>query len=110
MVFPSALGPDDLKPEDFEWSRGLCNAMITAALEMVESEDGSDEPTKDVYASVRSLALDVRTDDFLGAERWLLTMFLLSARTVGVLKSLAQYQGVSPETAWQMIVSATPSS
>lgn len=94
-------GAQALTAEDRQWARDLANSMITTALAMVEAEDVS--ATEALYAAVRSAALDMQTDDGLGAERWLLTMWFLAARSAGLLGRIAVLEDVPAKAAWQAV-------
>ncbi len=95
-------GAEALTADDQQWARDLANSMITAALAMVDTEDLSAPDA--LFAAVRSAALDVRTSDGLAAERWMLTMWFLAARSAGLLGRIAEHEDVPAEAAWQAIV------
>ena len=98
-------GPDALTDADRQWARDLADAMVTAALAMVLADDVSE--TEALYVAVRSAALDVRTYDRLGAERWLLAMFYLASRSAGLLGRIAMHEEVTAEATWQSLVLQT---
>lgn len=95
-------GPEALTDEDRRWARDLADSMITTALAMVQADDVSE--TEALYAAVRAAALDVRTSDWLGAERWFLAMWYLAARSAGLLGRIAVLEDVPAESAWQAVV------
>ncbi|MFN0030370.1 MAG: hypothetical protein ACKV2O_24715 [Acidimicrobiales bacterium] len=88
----------ELSAEDIAWARELAAAMITTALEVAGNDDQQAEP---LYAAARSHALSVRTDDSLGAERWLATMFFISAHAVSVLRDLSAVDGRPAGDLWR---------
>lgn len=95
-------GAEALTADDQQWARDLANSMVTAALAMIEAEDMAE--TDAIFAAVRSAALDVRTDDGLSAERWMLAMWFLAARSAGLLSRIAAHEDVPAEAAWQAMV------
>ena len=88
----------ELSSGDIAWARELAASMITTALAVASSDDATAEP---VYAAARSQALSVRTDDGLGADRWLAAMFFISAHTAGMLRRLARHEGAPATDLWQ---------
>lgn len=99
----TALPPpsDTLTAEDIAWARELAATMITAALAVASSDDAEAEP---IYAAARSQALSVRTDDGMGADRWLASMFFISAHAAGMLRQLGQHESAEPAAIWRNIL------
>ena len=95
----------ELSAADVAWARELTAMIVTSSLEMA----GSDDSALDVYTAVRSAALGVRTDDMMGPDRWLTTMFLLGGVTAGLLGELAALTGKSSAEIWQSRVGAVAS-
>lgn len=75
--------------------------MVTTALAVSCTEDDEAEP---IYAAARSHALSVRTDDGLGADRWLAAMFFISAHAAGLLRQLARHEHTAPPELWQRLL------
>lgn len=94
--------PNMLDVDDRAWSKALCDAMITSALASYLSGGGSE--MRDLHAAVRAQALDVNTDDGLGAERWLLAMHHLAARSAGLIAELGRRMGRDPQDLWSEIL------
>lgn len=90
-----------LEAEDIAWARELAASMVTTALAVACSDDEEAEP---VYAAARSHALSVRTDDGLGADRWLAAMFFVSAHAAGLLRHLARHEQTNPAELWQQLL------
>ncbi len=105
MGTPDVPGPKALTEADRQWVRDLADALVTVALAMVVADDVSE--TEALYAAVRTAALEVRTDDHLAAERWLLAMFSLASRSAGLLGRLAMHEDLAVEATWQSVVLET---
>ncbi|MCC6435047.1 MAG: hypothetical protein IT196_08470 [Acidimicrobiales bacterium] len=90
-----------LDNDDIAWARELAATMITAALAVANSDDAEAEP---VYAAARSQALSVRTDDGMGADRWLAAMFFISAHAAGLLRQLGRHDNIEPAAVWQNVL------
>ncbi len=88
----------ELEAGDIAWARELAASMITTALVVANSDDEEAEP---VYAAARSQALSVRTDDGMGADRWLAAMFFISAHAAGMLRRIGQHEHHEPAAVWQ---------
>ena len=99
MTSPPPTG--SLSADDIAWARELAASMITTALAVASSDDTEAEP---VYTAARSQALSVRTDDGLGADRWLAAMFFVSAHAAGMLRQLSQHEQCNPTELWQQIL------
>lgn len=90
-----------LRAEDLAWARGLAASMVTTALAVASSDDDEVEP---IYAAARRHALSVRTEDGLGADRWLAAMFFVSAHAAGLLRQLARHEHTTPPELWQRLL------
>lgn len=89
---------------DYKWANELADAMVTSTLAMSANNDRDE--VRPLYEAVRALAFEVRTDDGLGQERWLLAMYYLAARSAGLLERVATLEAVDPSALWQAIASA----
>ncbi len=90
-----------LNSGDIAWARDLAAAMITTALAVATHDNTEAEP---IYGAARSQALSVRTDDGLGAERWLAAMFFISAHAASMLRQLARHESATPPELWQNLL------
>jgi len=97
----STAGPADLDPADLAWAMELAASLVTTALAVSTSDDEQAEP---IYAAARSQALSVRTDDGLGADRWLAAMFFVGAHAAALLRRLGRHEGLDPDELWQSLL------
>lgn len=94
--------PNMLDVDDRAWSKALGDAMITSALASYLSGGGA--AMHDLHSAVRAQALDVNTADGLGAERWLLAMHHLAARSAGLIAELARRMERDPQDLWSEVL------
>lgn len=97
--------PSMLTDADRAWAKALCDAMITSSLSFLHADQVAD--AADLYAAVRTQALEVRTDDLLGAERWFIAMFYLASRNAGFITQIATQMGRDPLELWSDVAMKT---
>jgi hypothetical protein len=90
-----------LESSDIAWARELAATMVTTALAVAGTDDAEAEP---IYAAARSQALSVKTDDGLGADRWLAAMFFVAAHAAGLLRQLSKHERSDATALWQHLL------
>lgn len=99
MTHSTPSGP--LSADDIRWATELAASMITTALAVVDAPDDEAEP---LYRAAREHALSVSTADGLGADRWLASMFFLSAHSASLLRRLARYEDTTADELWRSLL------